>query len=153
MKCPACGNTKEFKHFCSAWMTRDVIYDEAGECIDAHGDQMDIDSTEEIICTECEFTSLPEVFGFPEPGKATIWREVTLKDGEYTVTESEIVDFYHTRVRGHRTFSTGGDIYMKLYTIHYATSVAELPEVLIDDHQAVRNSAIEKANELRGEEK
>jgi len=145
MKCPACGNIKEFTHFYLSWMTRHVEYNEDGDAVDADSGEMDIDSTKEIECKECNFNSLPEVFGFSEE-----WRGVERnEDGEFVLTEPEEVGYYTVAVRGSVYLPRPvGETYFRLYNIHQATSPAELVEVLVDEHPAVRNSAIEKMDEL-----
>lgn len=146
MKCPSCRNTQEFKYFYIGWSLRNIEMNEAGEVVDSSMEDSDIDYVKEILCSICDFVSLPEAFGNRDYKE---WRKVQLgEDGRYSLLESEEVSYWHTMLVGHRQFDVGGDVYMKLYKIHTATSIANLPEMIVDDNRAVRNSAAEKMEEL-----
>lgn len=146
MKCPACGNTKKFQYFYNGWFLINIAFDEAGVLEDTETQETDVCDLQEVICSICSFVSLPEVFG---TDGFEGWRAVVLKsDDRYVLLEQERIDNWHTIIEGQVYFEVGGEVYTKLWVIHHTTSVDELPEMLVDDSPAVRNSATEKMKEL-----
>jgi len=144
MRCPQCGNEEKFQHFYLAWRLDRVTY-KGDQAISVHDEESDVDSTKEIICPKCELCALPEVFEPYDPE----WREVKQgEDGRYYI-ENEEIGYWHTMVEGNLYLSDkDADIYMRLQKIHQTSSVGDLAEMLVHNHPAVRNAAMDKMNWL-----
>lgn len=142
MKCPVCSNEGEKYAFVTCYVGAIYIREWLNE---EELDEWDCDKVALVTCGKCDFTGLPELF---EEG-------VELPE----IKENDLgfyIDGFEGKVG---SCVMRGKLYLsdqvvtasrKVHKIHHATSVDELPEVLCDDSEQLRELAAAKFRELGG---
>jgi hypothetical protein len=150
MKCPKCENdgTGDYRISYVEVTTRlaEVSFLPDRTIEDVNVEEVGDDSTVLCaICNKCDFAAPLPVFDEYEP-----WEEVEKDEqGNYFIPDYSLrLDEFH--LKGRLYFDNGGlgELYSRLYKIHKAERIEDLPEVRLSDNTVIKNAIAKKHAEL-----
>jgi hypothetical protein len=150
MKCPNCEN--DGKGAYPIYFVEVIVaVSHVGYRSDGSIERVDQEEIEDrvILCTvcgKCDFAAPLSVFDEEEPWEGILEDE----QGKYFIPDYSLrLDEFH--LKGSLYFDNGhmGEMYSKLYRIHKAKRIEDLPKVHVLDDKVVRDAVLKKIEELK----